>query len=189
MRGSWIWRCSSTRVCCPAPTCKSARRWSVMPLLEEDLFFISAKKNTRAKMAATLKLSQLKNEPTHSAHRPAWPAKHFGGRRLPAARFKPDVVLEIDSSAMSHGGGGRRLGGHPAALGRQWPGFPMRPRAFTWPAFRMPTCNASMCCAASQRTSCPLWHWRLAWCSRIARSSSSREALADGRQGQILVQA
>ena len=46
----------------PSPDLKTARRWSVMPLLEEDLFFISAKKKTRAKMPSTLKLSQLKHE-------------------------------------------------------------------------------------------------------------------------------
>jgi LysR family tcuABC transcriptional regulator len=83
----------------PSPHLKSARRWSVMPLLEEDLFFISAKKNTRAKMAATFKLSQLKSEPL------ILPTGPHGLRStleaaFARAKFKPDVVLEIDSLAM-----------------------------------------------------------------------------------------
>ena len=70
-----------------------------MPLLEEDLFFISAKKNTRAKMAATLKLSQLKSEQL------ILPTGPHGLRStldaaFARAKFKPDVTLEIDSLAL-----------------------------------------------------------------------------------------
>jgi len=83
----------------PSPDLKTARRWSVMPLLEEDLFFISAKKNTRAKMPSTLKLSQLKNEAL------ILPTGPHGLRSTLDAAFArnklvPNVVLEIDSLAL-----------------------------------------------------------------------------------------
>ncbi len=83
----------------PSPDLKTARRWSVMPLLEEDLFFISAKNKTRAKMAKTLKLSQLKQEPL------ILPTGLHGLRSTLDAAFAriklvPNVVLEIDSLAL-----------------------------------------------------------------------------------------
>jgi LysR family tcuABC transcriptional regulator len=83
----------------PSPDLKTARRWSVMSLLEEDLFFISAKKNTRAKMPSTLKLSQLKNE---ALILPTGPHGLRSTLDTAFARNKlvPNVVLEIDSLAM-----------------------------------------------------------------------------------------
>jgi LysR family tcuABC transcriptional regulator len=83
----------------PSPHLRTARRWSVMPLLEEDLFFISAKKNTRAKMGTSLKLAQLKQEPL------ILPTGPHGLRStldaaFARAKFVPDVVLEIDSLAL-----------------------------------------------------------------------------------------
>jgi LysR family tcuABC transcriptional regulator len=83
----------------PSPELKAARRWSVMPLLEEDLFFISAKKNTSTKMASSLKLSQLKQEPL------ILPTGPHGLRSTLDAAFAriklvPNVVLEIDSLAL-----------------------------------------------------------------------------------------
>jgi LysR family tcuABC transcriptional regulator len=83
----------------PSPHLRTARRWSVMPLLEEDLFFISAKKNTSAKMSTSLKLSQLKQEPL------ILPTGPHGLRStldaaFAKAKFVPDVVLEIDSLAL-----------------------------------------------------------------------------------------
>jgi LysR family tcuABC transcriptional regulator len=82
----------------PSPDLKTARRWSVMPLLEEDLFFISAKRNTSSKMASSLKLSQLKQEPLILPTGP-----HGLRTTLDAfARIKlvPNIVLEIDSLAL-----------------------------------------------------------------------------------------
>ena len=83
----------------PSPELKAARRWSVMPLLEEDLFFISAKKNTSTKMTSSLKLSQLKQEPL------ILPTGPHGLRSTLDAAFAriklvPNVVLEIDSLAL-----------------------------------------------------------------------------------------
>ena len=83
----------------PSPELKAARRWSVMPLLEEDLFFISAKRNTSTKMASSLKLSQLKQEPL------ILPTGPHGLRSTLDAAFAriklvPNVVLEIDSLAL-----------------------------------------------------------------------------------------
>jgi LysR family tcuABC transcriptional regulator len=83
----------------PSPDLKTARRWSVMPLLEEDLFFISAKRNTSSKMASSLKLSQLKQEPL------ILPTGPHGLRTTLDAAFAriklvPNIVLEIDSLAL-----------------------------------------------------------------------------------------
>ena len=83
----------------PSPELKAARRWSVMPLLEEDLFFISAKRNTSTKMASSLKLSQLKQEPL------ILPTGPHGLRSTLDAAFAriklvPNVILEIDSLAL-----------------------------------------------------------------------------------------
>jgi LysR family tcuABC transcriptional regulator len=83
----------------PSPHLKTARRWSVMPLLEEDLFFISAKKNTRAKMPGTVQLKQLKNEAL------ILPTGPHGLRSTLDAAFarakvEPAVTLEIDSLAL-----------------------------------------------------------------------------------------
>ena len=83
----------------PSPHLRTARRWSVMPLLQEDLFFISAKKNTSAKMSTSLKLAQLKQEPL------ILPTGPHGLRStldaaFARAKFVPDVVLEIDSLAL-----------------------------------------------------------------------------------------
>ena len=60
----------------PSPDLKTARRWSVMPLLEEDLFFISAKKNTRAKDAQHDQIEPVKARGPHFANGPAWLKKH-----------------------------------------------------------------------------------------------------------------
>jgi LysR family tcuABC transcriptional regulator len=83
----------------PSAHLQTAKRWHVMPLLEEDLFFIAAKKFTRAKMASTVKLSQLKQEPL------ILPTGPHGLRSTLDAAFAkakvvPDVVLEIDSLAL-----------------------------------------------------------------------------------------
>jgi LysR family tcuABC transcriptional regulator len=83
----------------PSPDLKTARRWSVMPLLEEDLFFISAKRNTSSNMASSLKLSQLKQEPL------ILPTGPHGLRTTLDAAFAriklvPNIVLEIDSLAL-----------------------------------------------------------------------------------------
>jgi LysR family tcuABC transcriptional regulator len=78
---------------------KTARRWGVTPLLEEDLYFVSARAHTRADMPDTLALAQLHNE---ALILPSGP--HGLRSTLDAAfaqtGFAPRVVLEIDSLAM-----------------------------------------------------------------------------------------
>ena len=93
----------------PSPDLKTARRWSVMPLLEEDLFFISAKKNTRAKMPSTIKLSQLKHE---ALILPTGPHGLRSTLDAAFARIKlvPNVILEIDSLALLMDAVGEGLG-------------------------------------------------------------------------------
>jgi len=83
----------------PSPHLQSARRWSVWPLLEEDLFFISAKNKTRTQMSSTIMLSQLKAEPL------ILPTGPHGLRStldaaFARAKLEPDVALEIDSLAL-----------------------------------------------------------------------------------------
>lgn len=78
---------------------KAARRWSVMPLLEEDLFFVSARAHTRADMPLSLELAQLQDEAL------ILPTGPHGLRSTLDAAFAraqvtPKVVLEIDSLAM-----------------------------------------------------------------------------------------
>ncbi|MGB4059459.1 MAG: LysR substrate-binding domain-containing protein [Burkholderiaceae bacterium] len=78
---------------------QTARRWSVMPLLEEDLFFMASAAHTRTDFPATMELAQLANEPL------ILPTGPHGLRStldaaFAQARVTPQVVLEIDSLAM-----------------------------------------------------------------------------------------
>jgi len=78
---------------------QSARRWSVWPLLQEDLFFIAARVPGRARPNATIKMAQLQPE------RLILPTGPHGLRSTLDAAFAragvtPQVVLEIDSLAM-----------------------------------------------------------------------------------------
>lgn len=78
---------------------KAARRWCVVPMLEEDLFFVSARAHTRADMPLSLELAQLQDEAL------ILPTGPHGLRSTLDAAFaraqvSPKVVLEIDSLAM-----------------------------------------------------------------------------------------
>ncbi len=78
---------------------KTASRWCVTALLEEDLFFISARAHTRSDMPKILDLAQLKDEAL------ILPTGPHGLRStldaaFATARVTPNVVLEIDSLAM-----------------------------------------------------------------------------------------
>ena len=78
---------------------QSARRWSVLPLLQEDLFFISARAHVGKRKNSSLKMVQLKDE------RLILPTGPHGLRSTLDAAFAragvtPQVVLEIDSLAM-----------------------------------------------------------------------------------------
>lgn len=72
------------------------RRWSVMPLLEERLYYIRARRGLGAKVPARVRVAQLKDEPL---------IMPTGGHGLRSAldqlfartRYKPRIVAEIDS--------------------------------------------------------------------------------------------
>lgn len=78
---------------------QAARRWSVMPLIEEDIFFICARHTLKPSVPAALRMTQLKD---HALILPTGP--HGLRSTLDAAflraRFKPLVALEVDSLAM-----------------------------------------------------------------------------------------
>lgn len=75
-----------------------ARRWSVVPLLEEKLYFIRSRKGL-AKVPARVRVAQLKDEPL------IMPTGGHGLRSALEAAFtrahlKPRIVMEIDSLAL-----------------------------------------------------------------------------------------
>jgi LysR family tcuABC transcriptional regulator len=77
----------------------TARRWSVMPLLEEKLFFIRSRQGLPAKAPAKMRMAQLKGEPL------ILPTGTHGLRStldavFARARLQPNVVAEIDSLPM-----------------------------------------------------------------------------------------
>jgi LysR family tcuABC transcriptional regulator len=83
----------------PSQNLQSARRWSVLPLLQEDLFFIAARANVGQRKNGSLKMLQLKDEHL------ILPSGPHGLRSTLDAAFAragvtPQVVLEIDSLAM-----------------------------------------------------------------------------------------
>ena len=78
---------------------QAARRWSVLPLLEEDLFLICARAHSAPRRSARIRMAQLKDEPLILPTGP-----HGLRSTLDAAfgraRVTPQLVLEIDSLAM-----------------------------------------------------------------------------------------
>jgi LysR family transcriptional regulator, regulatory protein for tcuABC len=75
------------------------RRWSVMPLLEERLYFIRARRGAADKVPAQVRAAQLKGEPL------IMPTGGHGLRSaldavFSRARIQPTVVAEIDSLTM-----------------------------------------------------------------------------------------
>lgn len=80
-------------------TLRSARRWSMLPLLEEDLFLITAQAHASSRRGARLRMNQLRDEPL------ILPSGPHGLRSTLDAAFarahvSPNLVLEIDSLAM-----------------------------------------------------------------------------------------
>lgn len=78
---------------------QAARRWSVLPLLEEDLFLICARAHSAPRRSTRIRMAQLKDEPL------ILPTGPHGLRStldaaFERARVTPRVVLEIDSLAM-----------------------------------------------------------------------------------------
>lgn len=78
---------------------QAARRWSVMPLIEEDIFLISARHTLKPGVPTALRMAQLKDK---ALILPTGP--HGLRSTLDAAfvraKLKPTVALEVDSLAM-----------------------------------------------------------------------------------------
>jgi LysR family tcuABC transcriptional regulator len=77
----------------------AARRWSVMPLLKERLYLIGARDGAAGRLPAKVRMVQLKGLPL------ILPTGSHGLRStldavFARARYKPNVVLEIDSLPM-----------------------------------------------------------------------------------------
>jgi LysR family tcuABC transcriptional regulator len=78
---------------------QSARRWRVLPLIEEDIFLIAARQTRKKSAPDSLRMAQLKDEPL------ILPTGPHGLRSTLNAAFAranitPQVTLEIDSLAM-----------------------------------------------------------------------------------------
>lgn len=78
---------------------QAARRWSVLPLIEEDIFLISARHTLKPGVPIALRLAQLNDKPL------ILPTGPHGLRSTLDAAFvrakvKPLVALEVDSLAM-----------------------------------------------------------------------------------------
>jgi LysR family tcuABC transcriptional regulator len=88
---------------------QSARRWSVLPLIEEDIFLISARSHRAQKSPQSLRMSQLCDEPLIL---PTGPHGLRSGLNVAFARAKvdPRVVMEMDSLAMLMDAVGAGLG-------------------------------------------------------------------------------
>lgn len=80
-------------------TLRSARRWSLLPLLEEDLFLITAQAHASSRRGGRIRLNQLQDDPL------ILPSGPHGLRStldaaFARARVSPNLVLEVDSLAM-----------------------------------------------------------------------------------------
>ncbi|WP_414015318.1 LysR substrate-binding domain-containing protein, partial [Limnohabitans sp.] len=78
---------------------QAAKRWSVLPLIEEDIFLISARHTLKPGVPTALRMAQLKDKPL------ILPTGPHGLRSTLDAAFirakvKPLVALEVDSLAM-----------------------------------------------------------------------------------------
>lgn len=114
---------------------QAARRWSVLPLVEEKLFLIQTKsKTTKASKAVTrTRMADLKDIPlilptgTHGL-RSALDAA------FARAKFKPQLAAEIDSLAMTMAAVEAGLGStvQPWAALAAYTGLPKAAERFTW---------------------------------------------------------
>jgi LysR family tcuABC transcriptional regulator len=88
---------------------QAARRWSVLPLIEEDIFLISARSSRARKSPQSLRMAQLCDEPLIL---PTGPHGLRSGLNAAFSRAKVDplVVMEMDSLAMLMDAVGAGLG-------------------------------------------------------------------------------
>ncbi len=78
---------------------QAARRWSVLPLIEEDIFLISARHAIKPGVPSALRMAQLKDQPLILPTGPHGLRSTLDAAFL-RAKLKPLVSLEVDSLAM-----------------------------------------------------------------------------------------
>jgi LysR family tcuABC transcriptional regulator len=82
-----------------SPSVQAARRWSVLPLIEEDIFLISARHTIKPGVLTALRMAQLKDHPLILPTGPHGLRSTLDAAFL-RAKLKPLVALEVDSLAM-----------------------------------------------------------------------------------------
>lgn len=78
---------------------QTARRWSVQPLIDEDIFFIAARHAIKPRAPSSLRMAQLKDEALILPTGPHGLRSTLDAAFL-RAKVKPQVALEVDSLAM-----------------------------------------------------------------------------------------
>ena len=100
----------------PSPDLKTARRWSVMPLLEEDLFFYQCQEKHQFQDGQLPQTESIEARTAHFANGAAWLANHTRCRLC-----KDQAGAQHRSRnrflGLAHGCCGCRLGCHFATLG------------------------------------------------------------------------
>jgi LysR family tcuABC transcriptional regulator len=153
----------------------AARRWSVMPLLEEKLFFIRSRLGLPANVPDKLRMAQLKGVPL------ILPTGTHGLRStldavFARARYKPTLVAEIDSLPMLMDAVDAGLGGtlQPwAAVGR----FPDAAQRFQLAEIREPQARrVNALCSLSDDELSPA-----ALATRVVLADCARELVRSGR--------
>lgn len=78
---------------------QAARRWSVLPLIEEDIFLIASRATRKPQAPDSLRMAQLHGE---SLILPTGPhgLRHALNAAFTRAKITPSVVMEMDSLAM-----------------------------------------------------------------------------------------
>ncbi len=158
----------------------TARRWSVLPLLKEKLYYIRSAQGADAAPPKRVRMAQLKGVPL------ILPTGTHGLRStldqlFARTRYQPQLVAEIDSLPMLmeavDGGWAARC-----SPGPRWGATRMRRSASTWPKSPMPRPGASMPCAACRTTNCRRRRWPRAWCWPTARASWCARGAGWGRR-------
>lgn len=78
---------------------QTGRRWSVQPLIEEDIFFIAARRVVKPRAPGSLRMVHLKDEALILPTGPHGLRSTLDAAFL-RARVKPHLTLEVDSLAM-----------------------------------------------------------------------------------------
>jgi LysR family transcriptional regulator, regulatory protein for tcuABC len=78
---------------------QAARRWSMLPLMEEDIFLIAARSTRKQKTVQSLRMAQLCDEPLILPTGPHGLRSALNAAFL-RAKIEPRVIMEMDSLAM-----------------------------------------------------------------------------------------